>query len=77
MLRRLDPASLGALIALYEHKVLVQGSIWNVDSFDQWGVELGKLLAKTIVDELENDTSGTHDASTQALIERARATRKA
>ena len=72
VLSRLDPASLGALIALYEHKVLVQGTIWGVDSFDQWGVELGKVLAKTIVDELENNVSGKHDASTQALIERAR-----
>ena len=72
VLQRLDPASLGALIALYEHKVLVQGTIWNVDSFDQWGVELGKVLAKTIVDELESGQSLPHDASTQALIERAR-----
>ena len=72
VLSRLDPASLGALIALYEHKVLVQGTIWNIDSFDQWGVELGKVLAKTILDELESGTSGTHDASTRALIERAR-----
>ncbi len=60
MLQRLDPASLGALVALYEHKVMVQGAIWNVDSFDQWGVELGKVLAKSIVDEL---TSG-QDART-------------
>ena len=73
VLARLDPASLGALVALYEHKVLVQGAIWNVDSFDQWGVELGKTLAKTIVDELENGTSAKHDASTQALIARVRA----
>ncbi len=77
VLARLDPASLGALIALYEHKVLVQGTIWNIDSFDQWGVELGKMLARTIVDELENGTPGTHDASTRALIERGRATRPA
>ena len=77
VLARLDPASLGALVALYEHKVLVQGAIWNVDSFDQWGVELGKILAKTIVGELENNTFGTHDASTQGLIERARTMGKA
>ena len=72
VLARLDPASLGALIALYEHKVMVQGAIWNVDSFDQWGVELGKVLAKSIVDELEHGAAGDHDASTRALIERAR-----
>ncbi len=72
VLARLDPSSLGALIALYEHKVMVQGTIWNIDSFDQWGVELGKMLAKTIVDELESGALGTHDASTRALIERAR-----
>ncbi len=72
VLSRLDPASLGALIALYEHKVLVQGAIWNIDSFDQWGVELGKVLAKTIVDELEHAVPGTHDASTAALVDRAR-----
>ena len=73
VLSRLDPASLGALIALYEHKVLVQGAIWDVDSFDQWGVELGKVLAKTIVDELEHGGGGaSHDASTLALIARAR-----
>lgn len=72
VLPQLDPAALGALVALYEHKVLVQGAIWNVDSFDQWGVELGKTLAKTIVGELENGSSGNHDASTQALIAHAR-----
>ncbi len=75
VLQRLDPASLGALVALYEHKVMVQGAIWNVDSFDQWGVELGKVLAKTIVDELEHGAAGSHDASTTALIDRARAIR--
>ncbi|MEO8937756.1 MAG: glucose-6-phosphate isomerase [Burkholderiaceae bacterium] len=72
VLQRLDPASLGALIALYEHKVMVQGAIWNIDSFDQWGVELGKVLAKTIVCDLDHYGSGSHDASTAALIERAR-----
>jgi len=75
VLSRLDPFALGALVALYEHKVFVQGAIWNVDSFDQWGVELGKVLAKSIVDELEHGTSGTHDASTAALIERARSSK--
>jgi glucose-6-phosphate isomerase len=77
VLDRLDPASLGALVALYEHKVLVQGAIWNVDSFDQWGVELGKVLAKSIVAELEDGQSGEHDASTRALIDRARTLRTA
>ena len=73
VLQRLDPSSLGALVALYEHKVLVQGAIWHVDSFDQWGVELGKVLAKTIVDQLGGDDTATaHDASTLALIERAK-----
>ncbi len=51
---------------------MVQGAIWNVDSFDQWGVELGKVLAKSIVDELEHGAAAAHDASTTALIERAR-----
>jgi glucose-6-phosphate isomerase len=75
VLDRLDPASLGAVVALYEHKVMVQGAIWGVDSFDQWGVELGKVLAKSIVDELASGKSATHDASTTALIERARGMR--
>ncbi len=71
VLQRLDPASLGALVALYEHKVMVQGAIWDVDSFDQWGVELGKVLAKSIVDEMANGEPADHDASTRALIARA------
>jgi glucose-6-phosphate isomerase len=58
---------LGALIALYEHKVFVQGIIWGVNSFDQWGVELGKVLAKTILADLSGDKS-EHDPSTDALI---------
>jgi glucose-6-phosphate isomerase len=70
----LNPASLGALIALYEHKVLVQGAIWGVNSFDQWGVELGKVLAKTIQDELTHSAQpDRHDSSTNALIARAKA----
>ena len=77
VLQRLDATSLGALVALYEHKVMVQGAIWNVDSFDQWGVELGKVLAKTIVDELAGGSSDPHDASTSALIERAKGMRTA
>jgi glucose-6-phosphate isomerase len=71
---RLDPETLGKLVALYEHSVFVQGAIWNVNSFDQWGVELGKVLAKRIADELEADSEPelTHDSSTNALIRRYR-----
>jgi len=66
---KLTPRTLGRLIALYEHKVFVQGVIWNINSFDQWGVELGKQLAKTIFGELEDSTDvSTHDSSTNALI---------
>ena len=71
----LTPESLGKLIALYEHIVFTQGAIWNVDSFDQWGVELGKVLAQRIVPELEGkkETSLGHDSSTNNLIRRYRA----
>jgi glucose-6-phosphate isomerase len=73
LLEALTPASLGALIALYEHKVFVQGVIWGVNSFDQWGVELGKVLAKAIQHELSGATNvEAHDASTNGLIARAR-----
>ena len=65
----LDPKTLGSLIALYEHKIFVQGVIWDVNSFDQWGVELGKQLAKAILPELDGDADVTsHDASTNGLI---------
>lgn len=65
----LDPPTLGRLVAMYEHKVFVQGVIWDINSFDQWGVELGKQLAKTIQPELEaGKPVGTHDASTNGLI---------
>jgi len=78
---RLTPATLGGLIALYEHKVFVQGTIWRVNSFDQWGVELGKVLAKRILPELrsETETELDHDGSTNALIRhyRQRTTRVA
>ena len=65
---------LGALIALYEHKVFVQGVIWGIDSFDQWGVELGKVLAERIAAELTaaGEPESRHDASTNALIRRYR-----
>jgi glucose-6-phosphate isomerase len=73
LLDALSPATLGALIALYEHKVLVQGVIWGINSFDQWGVELGKVLARTIQNELiAGPKVDAHDASTSGLIARAR-----
>ena len=64
----LTPRSLGALIALYEHKIFVQGVIWNIYSYDQWGVELGKQLANSILAEIENKTVDHHDASTTFLL---------
>ena len=72
---RLTPETLGKLVALYEHSVFTQGVIWNIDSFDQWGVELGKVLAKRIVPELEDveERQLQHDSSTNALIRRYRA----
>jgi glucose-6-phosphate isomerase len=71
---RLTPETLGKLIALYEHKVFVQGTIWDIDSFDQWGVELGKVLANRIVPELESaeEPKLAHDSSTNTLIRRYR-----
>jgi glucose-6-phosphate isomerase len=71
---RLDPQTLGALVALYEHSVFTQGAVWGIDSFDQWGVELGKKLAQAIIPELESDDEPklNHDSSTNALIERYR-----
>ena len=69
LFRRLTPRTLGSLIALYEHKIFAQGIIWNVNSYDQWGVELGKQLAGVILPELDGDTPATaHDASTNGLI---------
>ena len=70
----LTPAALGQLIALYEHKVFVQGVVWGIDSFDQWGVELGKVLASRITGELAGDeiAVGVHDGSTEGLIRRYR-----
>jgi glucose-6-phosphate isomerase len=75
---RLTPRTLGALVALYEHKVFVQGTIWGIDSFDQWGVELGKVLATKIHAELvaEKEPAGDHDPSTSGLISRYRARRR-
>lgn len=75
---KLTPRVLGGLIAMYEHKIFVQGVIWNIFSFDQWGVELGKQLAKKILPELSDDTPvGSHDSSTNGLINAFKAMRKA
>jgi glucose-6-phosphate isomerase len=68
--QQLDPAMLGKLVALYEHSVFTQGVIWQIGSFDQWGVELGKVLAQRIVPELRNENPPQHDSSTNALIRR-------
>jgi len=74
LMDRLTPRALGNLVALYEHSVFTQGVIWNIDSFDQWGVELGKVLAQRIIPELESTTEPElrHDSSTSTLITRYR-----
>jgi glucose-6-phosphate isomerase len=79
LLQRLTPAALGKLVALYEHSVFTQGAIWHVDSFDQWGVELGKVLALRIIPELDGTTEPKlgHDSSTNALIRRYRKLKQA
>jgi glucose-6-phosphate isomerase len=78
LLDKLTPTALGRLVALYEHSVFAQGAIWGIDSFDQWGVELGKVLAQRIIPELEaeKDPALKHDSSTNALIARCRNRRK-
>ncbi|MDH3699096.1 MAG: glucose-6-phosphate isomerase [Flavobacteriaceae bacterium] len=68
LIEKLTPHSLGALIAMYEHKIFVQGVLWNIFSFDQWGVELGKQLATTILAEIQTKNTGSHDSSTSQLI---------
>jgi glucose-6-phosphate isomerase len=75
---RLTPKTLGALIALYEHSVFTQGVIWGIDSFDQWGVQLGKVLAQRVLAQLDPaaDAPLDHDSSTNALIERYRLQRR-
>jgi len=73
LLDRLDPERLGALIALYEHKTFVEGVLWGINSFDQWGVELGKTLAMRVLAELKGGAEGRHDPSTAALVSRLRA----
>ncbi len=70
LVETLTPEVLGKLVALYEHSVFTQGAIWQIDSFDQWGVELGKVLAKNIISELEGKADGKHDSSTNTLISR-------
>jgi glucose-6-phosphate isomerase len=74
---RLTPETLGKLVALYEHSVFTQGTIWQINSFDQWGIELGKALAQRIIPELESDTPLGHDSSTNDLIRRYRQLREA
>ena len=70
MYKKLSPKNLGSIIAMYEHKVFVQGAIWNLNSFDQWGVELGKQLAKQILPQLlDGDPVDNHDSSTNGLID--------
>jgi glucose-6-phosphate isomerase len=78
LLDRLTPAALGKLVALYEHSVFTQGTIWSIDSFDQWGVELGKVLAQRIIPELTSESEPRlgHDSSTNALVRRYRASRE-
>jgi glucose-6-phosphate isomerase len=77
LVKEVTPYTLGSLIALYEHKIFVQGVIWNIFSFDQWGVELGKQLANEILPELTNDEAVTsHDASTNGLINAFKVYRK-
>jgi glucose-6-phosphate isomerase len=78
LLDRLTPAALGKLVALYEHSVFTQGTIWSIDSFDQWGVELGKVLAQRIIPELTSESEPRlgHDSSTNALVRRSRASRE-
>jgi glucose-6-phosphate isomerase len=68
LIDQLTPESLGALIAMYEHKIFVQGVIWNIFSYDQWGVELGKQLANSILDEMNSKTVKNHDSSTTFLL---------
>ena len=72
---KLTPGTLGSLVALYEHSVFTQGTVWGIDSFDQWGVELGKVLAKAIIPELQGDGELDHDSSTNELIRRYRENR--
>lgn len=77
MYQKLTPATLGSMIAMYEHKIFCQGIVWGINSFDQWGVELGKQLAKAIQPELKGDASvSSHDSSTNGLINWFKSQRK-
>ena len=77
LFRKLTPRTLGSLIAMYEHKIFVQGVVWNIFSFDQWGVELGKQLANRILPEMTDDIPvTTHDSSTNGLINAYKEMRK-
>ena len=77
LLKKVTPRTLGSLIALYEHKIFVQGVIWNIFSYDQWGVELGKQLANNILPELRDDKSiSSHDSSTNGLVNAFKEMRK-
>ena len=68
LIQKLTPKSLGSLVALYEHKIFVQGVIWNIFSYDQWGVELGKQLANSILEEIHSGVVKKHDSSTEFLL---------
>ena len=68
LIKKLTPRTLGALVAMYEHKIFVEGVIWNIFSYDQWGVELGKQLASVILEEFDAKSNGNHDASTAQLL---------
>ena len=68
LMEKITPETVGALIALYEHKIFVQGVVWGLNAYDQWGVELGKELASEILPELQGEAGKPHDASTQNLI---------
>lgn len=70
LIDKLTPKTLGALVAMYEHKIFVEGVVWNIFSYDQWGVELGKQLASVILDEFSSDSKGNHDTSTAQLLQR-------
>jgi glucose-6-phosphate isomerase len=77
IVKKITPYTLGQLIAFYEHKIFVQGVIWNIFSFDQWGVELGKVLANNILPELETDAAiDSHDSSTNGLVNAFKLMRK-
>jgi len=70
LIDKLTPKTLGALVAMYEHKIFVEGVVWNIFSYDQWGVELGKQLASVILDEMDNSSPEKHDSSTAQLLAR-------